>query len=239
MVQIPGKEQFRALVAELRKEPQAVRSGAADFVEFLGYSGLRLGEAIAVNWCDANFELGTLLITGGEGGTKNHEARSLPLFLPLRRLWERMRFFGRAASLQLQMTGLWTEFNWSKSLEKGDAKNIRIAAETYGLETLAIFTLTFAKPTFSAKCAQQRMNSLLTNIIRKRYGNSVGRRKVFAIWSEAESWASGRSATEKGEIFAGAWRHVLRSASQHQAMVSIQSRGLFTPATPFRSMTCV
>ncbi len=50
-------------------------------------------------------------------------------------------------------------------------ENIRIAAETYGLETLAFFTLTFAKPTFSAKCAQQRMNSLLTNIIRKRYGN--------------------------------------------------------------------
>jgi integrase len=75
----------------LRKEPQAVRSGAADFVEFLGYSGLRLGEAIAVLWCDVNFELGTLLVTGGEAGTKNHEARSLPLFPPLRRLLERMR----------------------------------------------------------------------------------------------------------------------------------------------------
>jgi hypothetical protein len=47
-------------------------------------------------------------------------------------------------------------------------ENIRIAVEEYGVETLAFFTLTFAKPTFSAKCAQQRMNSLLTNIIRKR-----------------------------------------------------------------------
>jgi hypothetical protein len=50
-------------------------------------------------------------------------------------------------------------------------ENIRFAAQEYGLETLAFFTLTFAKPTFSAECAQQRMNSLLTNIIRKRYGN--------------------------------------------------------------------
>lgn len=91
VVQIPGKDQFRALVAEIRKEPQAVRSGAADFVEFLGYSGLRLGEAIAVQWCDVNFDLGTLLVTGGEDGTKNHEARSLPLFSPLRRLLERMQ----------------------------------------------------------------------------------------------------------------------------------------------------
>lgn len=34
-------------------------------------------------------------------------------------------------------------------------------------------------------------------------GRSVdGGRKVFAIWSEAELWASGRSGTEKGEVFA-------------------------------------
>jgi len=91
VVQIPGKDQFRALVAEIRKEPQAVRSGAADFVEFLGYSGLRLGEAIAVQWCDVSFDLGTLSVTGGEEGTKNHEAHSLPLFPPLRRLLERMQ----------------------------------------------------------------------------------------------------------------------------------------------------
>ena len=91
VVQIPDKEQFRTLVAEMRKEPQAVRSGAADFVEFLGYSGMRLGEAISVKWCDVNFDLGTLLVTGGEEGTKNHQARSLPLFPPLRRLLERMK----------------------------------------------------------------------------------------------------------------------------------------------------
>ena len=40
---IPSKDQFRGIVAELRNEPQAVRSGAAVFAEFLAYSGLRLG----------------------------------------------------------------------------------------------------------------------------------------------------------------------------------------------------
>ena len=49
-------------------------------------------------------------------------------------------------------------------------ENIRIAAEEYGLEMLAFVTITFAKAIFSAKCAQQRMNSLLTNVIRPRYG---------------------------------------------------------------------
>jgi integrase len=90
-IQIPGKDQFCKLVAELRNEPQAVRSGAADFAEFLAYSGLRLGEAREVRWQDVNRDLNTMLITGGELGTKNHEARTIPLFPPLRRLLERMQ----------------------------------------------------------------------------------------------------------------------------------------------------
>ncbi len=77
---IPSKDQFRGIVAELRNEPQAVRSGAAVFAEFLAYSGLRLGEGREVRWRDVNFELNTLLVTGGETGTKSHEDRTIPLF---------------------------------------------------------------------------------------------------------------------------------------------------------------
>lgn len=50
-------------------------------------------------------------------------------------------------------------------------ENVRLAAEKYGLENLGFLTLTFAKAMFSARHAQKRMNSLLTNIIRPRYGN--------------------------------------------------------------------
>jgi integrase len=89
-VQIPTKEQFRQMVAELRAELKAVRSGAAEFAEFLAYSGLRLGEAREVRWHDINSDLNTLLVTGGEMGTKNHEHRTVPLFPPLRRLIETM-----------------------------------------------------------------------------------------------------------------------------------------------------
>jgi integrase len=87
-IEIPSKEQFRKLVSELRNEPQAVRSGAAAFAEFLAYSGLRLGEGREVRWSDVNFDLNTLLVTGGETGTKNHEDRTVPLFPALRRLLE-------------------------------------------------------------------------------------------------------------------------------------------------------
>ena len=84
MLEIPSKGQFRALMVALREEPRAKE--AADFIEFLGYSGLRLGEAREVRWRDVDFERDMLTVTGGEQGTKNHEERLVPLFPPLRRL---------------------------------------------------------------------------------------------------------------------------------------------------------
>ncbi len=82
---IPSREQFRKLVAQL--QAGGVRTQpAASFAQFLAYSGCRLGEAIAVCWGEVNFEQKTFTVTGGEGGTKNHEARHVPLFPPLERL---------------------------------------------------------------------------------------------------------------------------------------------------------
>jgi integrase len=94
---IPSKEQFRALLAELRNGHRATGE-AADFVEFLAYSGCRQGEARHVRWRDVNFDLGTLLVTGGEKGTKNYEARTIPLFAPLCRLLKTIRRRKRLAT---------------------------------------------------------------------------------------------------------------------------------------------
>ena len=87
---IPSHEQFRALVNELRSGHRSTGE-AADLVEFLAYSGCRVAEARSVRWRDINAQLGTVLITGGEIGTKNHEARTIPLFGPLARLVDSMR----------------------------------------------------------------------------------------------------------------------------------------------------
>jgi integrase len=87
---IPTKEQFRALLKQLREGHRATGE-AADLVEFLAYSGCRKGEACQVRWRDVNYDLNTLLITGGEGGTKNSEARTIPLFAPLARLLQSIR----------------------------------------------------------------------------------------------------------------------------------------------------
>ena len=82
---IPDRKQFSALLETMhdcRKLTKSVqhRAEAANLVEFLAYSGCRLGEALSVRWRDVSFDLMSVTITGGETGTKNHEARTIPLF---------------------------------------------------------------------------------------------------------------------------------------------------------------
>lgn len=87
---IPSKEQFCILVKELRSGHRSTGE-AADLVELLAYSGCRVTEAVNIRWRDVNYALRTVLITGGEDGTKNHEVRTIPLFGPLLRLLERIQ----------------------------------------------------------------------------------------------------------------------------------------------------
>lgn len=79
----PTKEQFKELIAYLDKSKS---KEAAPFVKFLAYSGMRLDEAHGVLWQHIDFAAGTLLVAGGQYGTKNYRHRSLPLFEPLREL---------------------------------------------------------------------------------------------------------------------------------------------------------
>jgi len=87
---IPTREQFRHLVETIRQaDSRAVPGG--NLVELLGYSGMRLNEAISLTWGDIDWERGSFTVTGGERGTKNHEARVVPLFPAMRELLERIR----------------------------------------------------------------------------------------------------------------------------------------------------
>ena len=63
-------------------------------------------------------------------------------------------------------------------------ENIRLAVQHYGIEHLAFFTLTFAKPVYSPRIAQDRLNSLLTHVIRPRHGN-----RYMAVFERHESGA--------------------------------------------------
>ena len=85
---IPNQEQFARLVITLR---EARNDAAADYVELLGYSGMRLNEAASLRWADVNFTTGKFTVTGGEKGTKNRLVRDVPLFPSLRDLLLRIK----------------------------------------------------------------------------------------------------------------------------------------------------
>jgi integrase len=58
---IPSKVEFIRLLTEMQSDgAQGKGRLSADLVEFLGYSGCRLGEAVNVKWQDINFERGVL-----------------------------------------------------------------------------------------------------------------------------------------------------------------------------------
>ena len=87
---IPTREQFKTLMAAMRELDARARQ-AANLLEFLAYSGCRLGEALAMQWKDIDAAQGFFVVTGGERGTKNHDARVVPLFPALKQFLERLQ----------------------------------------------------------------------------------------------------------------------------------------------------
>jgi integrase len=95
-VGVPKKEHFRSLVEAIRKsdgrpDSQRKAAPAADLVELMAYSGMRVGEATSLRWRDINFENDSLVVTGGEDGTKNNETRTVPMTTALRELLLKLR----------------------------------------------------------------------------------------------------------------------------------------------------
>jgi len=87
---IPTRGQFLALIEAIRAM-RADAQPAADLCELLAYSGCRLGEAIAIEWGHVDFEAKRFTVTGGATGTKNYEARVVPLFPALESYLLRLR----------------------------------------------------------------------------------------------------------------------------------------------------
>lgn len=83
------KEQFAQLVELARANPCDGKL-VAEWMEFVAYTGCRPEEAWQVQWEDIDRKRGTLVITGGENGTKNHEWRRIPILPALADLLERI-----------------------------------------------------------------------------------------------------------------------------------------------------
>jgi integrase len=89
-VLIPTKDQFVKLVRTLRGMDRRYQE-AANLVELLAYSGMRLAEATALRWRDVSLDLSRFVVRGGINGTKNREVREVPLFPAMKEFLERLR----------------------------------------------------------------------------------------------------------------------------------------------------
>ncbi len=90
-IALPSNERFNAMLEEIRGGHSRDSRNCADFVLGLAVTGMRKGEANALEWRDVDFEAGEIVVRGdAETGTKNWELRRVPLIPDARVLFQRM-----------------------------------------------------------------------------------------------------------------------------------------------------
>ena len=91
-IALPTIDKFNALVAEMRAGRSRDSRNCADFALGLAVTGMRKGEANALEWRDVDFEVGEIVVRSDpQTGTKNWELRRLPLIPDAHDLFQRMR----------------------------------------------------------------------------------------------------------------------------------------------------
>jgi integrase len=92
-LQLPESSQFPQLVKNVRMRSGGWGPRVGDLIEFLAYSGLRIGsEAIWVTWEDIDWQRKEIIVRGDpETGTKNSEIRRVPIIPDLENLLHRLQ----------------------------------------------------------------------------------------------------------------------------------------------------
>ena len=170
-VPVPSVQEVKTILEVMRDGRMRVESHkAADFVELLVLSGLRLAEAQKLTWEDVDLEKGTLAVREGKGG----KSRVVDLFPPLRAFMERIRNGKIALSGTMFPGGEKRPYNPKRTLETA----CRIAGvprfSFHGLRHAWATELVKAGIDFGtiAKWAGHNDGGLL---IAKRYGNHMRR----------------------------------------------------------------
>src|SRR5262249_5485395 len=92
-IALPSTDKFTALIVELRNGHGRDSRNCADFVAGLAFSGMRKGEANALQWRDLDFEASEIVVRGDAVTvTKGGEGwRRVPMISDARALFERLR----------------------------------------------------------------------------------------------------------------------------------------------------
>jgi integrase len=91
-IAVLSTDNFNGLIAEMRTGHGRDSLNCADFALGLAVTGMRKGEANALEWGDVDFDAGEIVVRGdATSGTKSWELRRVPLIPDARALFERMR----------------------------------------------------------------------------------------------------------------------------------------------------
>jgi integrase len=103
-LQLPSREQFAALVEEIRNNGAWCSQACGDLTAFLAFSGCRVNEAANVRWADVGDD--ALWIHGAPvTGTKNSESRQIPIIPALGRLLDELKMNPRIVRDPLRQAG--------------------------------------------------------------------------------------------------------------------------------------
>jgi integrase len=103
-IALPSIDKFSALIAEMRAGHSRDSSNCADFAAGLAFTGMRKGEANALEWRDVDFDAGEIVVRGdSKTGTKNWELRRVPLIPDAGALFERIRSERSGESLDVKV----------------------------------------------------------------------------------------------------------------------------------------
>ena len=94
MDQLPSLDALDDIVGSILSQDERCSAESANMVEFLAWSGLRLGELQTLRWEDVGHEW--LSVNGGTKGTKNHRSRRVPINDRLAAVVARMSYAGAA-----------------------------------------------------------------------------------------------------------------------------------------------
>ena len=103
---LPSREEFHQIVKTIASTGAWCAHDAAELVEFLAYSGVRITEAAFIRWSNVDGKAGTIRVYGhDENLTKNSEFRSIPILPPMRDLLDRIAARERFAPRKTDRVG--------------------------------------------------------------------------------------------------------------------------------------
>jgi len=83
LLNLPSSAQFKEIITHVRKSNSRWHDDAADLIEGLAYSGMRVAEAAEVTWANVNLETGQMDVLGTKTRSSKRTIPLIPAMLDL------------------------------------------------------------------------------------------------------------------------------------------------------------